>query len=107
MGGSVALLRTAKTTRKSAALVLTSAIVLAASGSQAAPAGAATFAKTDYPITPKAGQTSMIAESLAVADLNKDARPDIAVLDALPQGNLVSVFLNHGDGTFAGAVQHA
>src|SRR5262245_44554904 len=84
-----------------------SAVAFALALVLAAPAGAATFAKTDYPISPKTGQTSMRAESLAVADLNKDGKPDIAVLDALVQNNLVSVFLNNGDGTFAGAVQHA
>lgn len=86
------------------AVVVGVAALMLATTASAAP----TFTKKDYPISAVAPQTSVTADSIAVADLNGDSKPDIAELNSLPQSKgSVSVFLNKGDGTFNPAVQYS
>jgi len=64
--------------------------------------GDGTFAApVDYPV-------GFYPESVAIADLNGDAKPDLAVAVDRPGGNgTVAVLLGKGDGTFAKAVEYA
>ena len=70
-------------------LVPLAALALATAGAQAAPVSFAP--KVDYP----AGATPW---AVAVADLNRDGTPDLAVTNI--GSNTVSVLLGKGDGTF-------
>jgi hypothetical protein len=45
--------------------------------------------------------------SVALADLNGDGKPDLAVANDYGNGNAVSVLINAGDGTFGTATQYA
>src|SRR5207237_1197148 len=64
--------------------------------------GDGTFAApVDYPV-------GFYPESVAIADLNGDTKPDLAVAVDRPGGNgTVAVLLGKGDGTFARAVEYA
>jgi hypothetical protein len=56
--------------------------------------------------------TGLGPASIAAADFNGDGKPDLAIADSLTPENskgpgLVSILLNHGDGTFANRVDYA
>lgn len=44
--------------------------------------------------------------NLAIADLNGDGRPDVAVTGIRSDSGIVSLFFNHGDGTFAAPIDY-
>ena len=68
----------------------------------ASSAQAVRFSKAVYAIPPHSPQTSVIPESVVTADFNHDGKLDIAVLDALPQSQVVDVYMNKGGGHFSG-----
>ena len=58
--------------------------------------GSGTFTAGTPAFTPAAGQVVGFGGNLAVADFNKDGKADLAVDD----GQEISIYLGHGDGTF-------
>jgi hypothetical protein len=59
--------------------------------------GAGSFTQSTPAFTPAAGQVLGYGGNLAVGDFNKDGKPDLAVCN----GQEITIYLGHGDGTFA------
>ncbi|HEV7860890.1 MAG TPA: FG-GAP-like repeat-containing protein [Pyrinomonadaceae bacterium] len=88
------------TGRRVAIILLSVAVLAACYGLSISPAAAQSFAtKVDYPT----GSNSF-PHSVAIADLNGDGKPDLAV--AVQFFDAVDVFINNGNGTFAAGVYY-